>query len=78
MYSTIYFWRKLVFSLDSFLIFPLMKYSRVVLRTNYGDITLELTDDLTPRTVENFLGLVRKGYYDGVIFHRVIKDFMIQ
>lgn len=78
MYSTTYFWRKLVFSLDSFLIFPLMKYSRVVLRTNYGDITLELTDDLTPRTVENFLGLVRKGYYDGVIFHRVIKDFMIQ
>lgn len=55
-----------------------MKYSRVVLRTNYGDITLELTNDLTPRTVENFLGLVRKGYYDGVIFHRVIKDFMIQ
>lgn len=55
-----------------------MNHSRVILRTNYGDITLELTDDLTPRTVENFLGLVRKGYYDGVIFHRVIKDFMIQ
>jgi cyclophilin family peptidyl-prolyl cis-trans isomerase len=55
-----------------------MNHSRVILRTNYGDITLELTDDLTPRTVENFLGLIRKWYYDGVIFHRVIKDFMIQ
>ena len=37
-----------------------MNHSRVILRTNYGDITLELTDDLTPRTVENFVGLVRK------------------
>lgn len=55
-----------------------MNHSRVILRTNYGDITLELTDDLTPRTVENFLGLIRKWYYDGVIFHRVIRDFMIQ
>ena len=55
-----------------------MNHSRVILRTNYGDITLELTDDLTPRTVENFLGLIHKWCYDGVIFHRVIRDFMIQ
>ncbi len=50
----------------------------VVLETNQGDITLELWKDKAPKTVENFVGLVEKGYYDGTIFHRVIKNFMIQ
>ncbi len=50
----------------------------VVLETNRGDIALRLMPDAAPKAVENFTGLVRKGYYDGVIFHRVIKDFMIQ
>jgi len=50
----------------------------VVLETNRGNIELKLYDDLTPKTVENFKGLVEKGYYDGTIFHRVIKQFMIQ
>ncbi|PVU86047.1 hypothetical protein BB560_006823 [Smittium megazygosporum] len=52
--------------------------SSAILRTTKGDIHLELYPEHTPKTVENFCGLATKGYYDGVIFHRVIKDFMIQ
>ncbi len=51
---------------------------RVVLETNRGTIELLLYPDRAPRTVENFLALVGKGYYDGIIFHRVIPGFMIQ
>lgn len=50
----------------------------VVLKTNMGDIELELDGDKAPVTVENFLGYVKDGFYDGTIFHRVIGDFMIQ
>jgi len=50
----------------------------VRLETNYGDIDIELYDDLAPETVANFLGYVDAGFYDGLIFHRVIEDFMIQ
>ncbi|MBN3038521.1 MAG: peptidylprolyl isomerase [Candidatus Omnitrophica bacterium] len=50
----------------------------VVLETNQGIIELKLMPDVAPKTCENFVGLVDKGYYDGVIFHRVIKNFMIQ
>src|SRR5947208_11747945 len=46
--------------------------------TNRGAIAIELFDDDAPKTVENFVSLARKGFYDGVIFHRVIPDFMIQ
>ena len=48
------------------------------LQTNHGAIAIELFDDDAPKTVENFLKLARDGFYDGVIFHRVISDFMIQ
>ena len=48
------------------------------LHTNHGAIALELYDDHAPKTVDNFLKLARDGFYDGVIFHRVIPDFMIQ
>jgi cyclophilin family peptidyl-prolyl cis-trans isomerase len=48
------------------------------LHTNVGAIELELFDDDAPKTVENFTKLSRDGFYDGVIFHRVIPDFMIQ
>jgi peptidyl-prolyl cis-trans isomerase B (cyclophilin B) len=48
------------------------------LHTNHGAIALELYDDDAPKTVDNFLKLAREGFYDGVIFHRVIPDFMIQ
>ncbi len=52
--------------------------AKVVLETNQGKIVVKLFSATAPKTVENFLGLVKKGYYDGIIFHRVIKDFMIQ
>ncbi len=51
---------------------------RVLLSTSMGDITIELLPDRAPITVENFLGYVRTGQYDGTVFHRVIPDFMIQ
>ena len=46
--------------------------------TNHGDITFELFDEDAPKTVENFRKLAADGFYDGLIFHRIIKDFMIQ
>lgn len=49
-----------------------------VIKTNKGDITVDLTTQDTPVTVNNFVSLARDGFYDGTIFHRVIKDFMIQ
>ena len=52
--------------------------SSATLHTNQGDIAFELFDDDAPKTVDNFASLARKGFYDGVIFHRVIPDFMIQ
>ena len=47
-------------------------------KTNLGSFTIELFEDRAPRTTKNFIDLAEKGFYDGVIFHRVIKDFMIQ
>src|SRR5919197_1226105 len=52
--------------------------SQATLHTNHGPVVLELFGEDAPKTVENFLKLSRDGYYDGLIFHRVIKDFMIQ
>ena len=52
--------------------------SQAVLHTSHGDVTLELFDADAPKTVENFKKLAGDGFYDGIIFHRVIKDFMIQ
>ena len=49
-----------------------------VIKTNMGTIEIELFEKQTPKTVENFVGLANKNYYDGVIFHRVIDGFMIQ
>lgn len=48
------------------------------IKTNKGDITLQLFDKIAPKTVKNFVELAQDGYYDGVIFHRVIPNFMIQ
>jgi len=48
------------------------------LETNHGSIGLQLYDDDAPKTVQNFLKLARDGFYDGVVFHRVIENFMIQ
>ena len=55
-----------------------MKNPIVIFETNLGNIEITLKPDVAPKTCENFLGLVAKGYYDGLIFHRVIKNFMIQ
>ena len=50
----------------------------VVMETSMGTVKLRLFPEYAPKTVENFVGLIDKGYYDGIIFHRVIPDFMIQ
>jgi cyclophilin family peptidyl-prolyl cis-trans isomerase len=56
---------------------PKKSYS-AVLNTEKGEIRIQLFADRTPRTVNNFVFLARQGFYDGTIFHRVIKDFMAQ
>ncbi|REK20907.1 MAG: peptidylprolyl isomerase [Actinobacteria bacterium] len=53
------------------------KYSATI-KTNHGDIEVDLHAERSPQTVNNFVFLARDGFYDGVIFHRVIEDFMIQ
>ena len=50
----------------------------VILETNFGNIIIELYPDAAPVTVDNFLGYVNSGFYDGILFHRVIDGFMIQ
>ena len=52
--------------------------SRAILHTNAGKITVELFDEDAPKTVDNFRKLAGDGFYDGLAFHRIIKDFMIQ
>ena len=50
----------------------------ITLKTNYGDIQIELDNEKAPITSKNFIEYVEQGFYDGTIFHRVIKNFMIQ
>jgi cyclophilin family peptidyl-prolyl cis-trans isomerase len=52
--------------------------SSATMHTNHGPVVLELFEEDAPKTVDNFLKLSRDGYYDGLTFHRVIRDFMIQ
>ncbi len=54
------------------------KTYRVIMLTNRGEIELELYPEHAPKTVNNFVFLIREGYYDSISFHRVINDFMIQ
>ena len=51
---------------------------KVILKTNYGDIEIELWCTETPRACRNFLQLCLEGYYDGTLFHRIIRSFMVQ
>lgn len=58
---------------------PIKKGDTVaVVSTNMGDITIKLFPEKAPKTVENFVTHIKNGYYNGIIFHRVINDFMIQ
>jgi peptidyl-prolyl cis-trans isomerase B (cyclophilin B) len=52
--------------------------SKATINTEHGDIVVQLQDELTPKTVANFVKLAKDGFYDGLTFHRVIPDFMIQ
>jgi peptidyl-prolyl cis-trans isomerase B (cyclophilin B) len=49
-----------------------------VLKTNNGTMTIKLFTQQAPKTTLNFMGLAQKGYYNGIIFHRIIKGFMLQ
>ncbi|MEN9389614.1 MAG: hypothetical protein RLY61_698, partial [Candidatus Parcubacteria bacterium] len=51
---------------------------KVVLQTSLGNITIDLFEKESPKTVNNFIALAKDGFYDGLTFHRIIKDFMIQ
>lgn len=51
---------------------------KAIIKTNKGDMSFDLMPEVAPKTVENFATHAKNGYYDGLIFHRVIKDFMIQ
>jgi len=55
-----------------------MKGTEVVLETTQGIVELKLFPEIASKACENFVGLIKKGYYDGITFHRVIKKFMIQ
>src|SRR3954451_9530041 len=49
-----------------------------VIKTNEGDMVVQFWTDAAPKTIENFKKLARQGFYDGTIFHRIVKDFMVQ
>ncbi|MGT2959140.1 peptidylprolyl isomerase [Streptococcus bovimastitidis] len=51
---------------------------KAIIKTNHGQMSLQLFPEQAPKTVANFIGLAKEGYYDGIIFHRIISDFMIQ
>jgi len=55
-----------------------VKLPTVTIETNKGTIVMELYPDKAPKTVENFVTLVKKGYYDGILFHRIVPGFVIQ
>lgn len=52
--------------------------AQATIATNHGDIRINLFGNHAPKTVKNFIDLAQQGFYDGLIFHRIIKDFMIQ
>jgi len=57
---------------------PMSQVSKVRIETTMGNIEIELFSNEAPKTVENFITLAKKGFYDGIVFHRVIPNFMIQ
>ncbi len=63
---------------DAAKLVQMKKKSEIIIQTNQGQIKVKLFPEIAPLACENFIGLVEKGYYNGITFHRVIKDFMIQ
>lgn len=57
---------------------PVVGETVAIMHTSMGDISIRLFPEAAPKAVENFITHAQEGYYDGVIFHRVIEDFMIQ
>ncbi len=55
-----------------------MAETTAIIKTSKGDMTLKLFRDKAPNTVTNFVHLATRGFYDGLVFHRIIKDFMVQ
>ena len=68
----------LILVLCTILSFNIMAGTKVMMKTSMGDITIELNDKEAPLTTKNFISYVKSGHYDGLIFHRVIQNFMIQ
>jgi len=68
----------MILTASLFFAVPGLAMETVVIETNYGDITLELDNEKAPISVANFLTYADSNHYNGTIFHRVIKDFMIQ
>ena len=69
---------KSLLAISFFLSLSSFAATTVILETNYGPIEVELNEEKAPVTSKNFLSYVKKGFYDGTIFHRVIDGFMIQ
>ena len=70
--------KKILFTLFSFVLLLEAANPIATLETSKGNIKIELRADLAPKAVQNFVTHSKNGYYNGLIFHRVIKDFMIQ
>lgn len=74
--------KKIIMSLSSLLLLMMSNLvladTKVLMQTSLGDIKIELDSKDAPITTENFLKYVNSGYYDGLTFHRVIRDFMVQ
>ena len=70
--------KKILFLLCGFMLLLEAANPVAIVETTQGSIEIELRPDLAPKTVENFVTHSKNGYYNGLIFHRVIKDFMIQ
>jgi len=78
MFKKIVLFLFLVFAMHNIMEGAEMESKNVVLETNQGIIEIKLMPQIAPKACENFTKLVEKGYYNGLIFHRVIKNFMIQ
>ncbi|PUE66125.1 peptidylprolyl isomerase [Arcobacter caeni] len=70
--------KKILFTLFSFVLLLEASNPTAIVETSKGNIKIELRADMAPKAVENFVTHSKNGYYNGLIFHRVIKDFMIQ